>query len=113
MSWSCGARTPRVWLQGQVSQDLGTLAVGHSAETLVLSPQGKVDSYCRATMLADDVVLLDTGTGYGELLLQRLRRFRLRVKGRARERDCSLPRGARPGFGCEPPRLGTGARGHA
>jgi len=70
----------RVWLQGQVSQDLGTLAVGHSAETLVLSPQGKVDSYCRATMLADDVVLLDTGTGYGELLLQRLRRFRLRVK---------------------------------
>ncbi len=70
----------RSWLQGQVSQDLGTLALGHSAETLVLSPQGKVDAYCRATMLADDVVLLDTRTGYGELLLQRLRRFRLRVK---------------------------------
>lgn len=79
----------RVWLQGQVSQDLGTLAVGHSAETLVLSPQGKVDSYCRATMLADDVVLLDTGTGYGELLLQRLRRFRLRVKA---ELECGTVR---------------------
>ncbi len=70
----------RTWLQGQVSQDLGTLDVGHSAETLVLSPQGKVDAYCRATMLADDVVLLDTATGFGELLEQRLRRFRLRVK---------------------------------
>ena len=70
----------RVWLQGQVSQDLGGLAVGRSAETLVLSPQGKVDAYCHATMLADDVVMLDTETGYGDQLLQRLRRFRLRVK---------------------------------
>ena len=70
----------RVWLQGQVSQDLATLGVGAGAETLVLSPQGKVEAYCRATMLADDVVLLDTERGYGEGLQQRLRRFRLRVK---------------------------------
>jgi folate-binding protein YgfZ len=70
----------RVWLQGQVSQDLAPLAVGDSAETLVLSPQGKVDAYCRATMLADDAVMLDTGTGCGEMLLQRLRRFSVRVK---------------------------------
>lgn len=70
----------RGWLQGQVSQDLSTLAVGRTAETLVLSPQGKVDAYCRATMLADEVVLLDTAAGHGEPLLQRLQRFRLRVK---------------------------------
>jgi tRNA-modifying protein YgfZ len=70
----------RSWLQGQVSQDLGPLVVGQSKETLVLSPQGKVDVYCRATILGDDVVLLDTETGYGERLLERLRRFRLRVK---------------------------------
>jgi folate-binding protein YgfZ len=63
-----------------VSQDLTALGPGHSAETLVLSPQGKVDAYCRATMLTDEVVLLDTETGYGELLEQRLRRFRLRVR---------------------------------
>ncbi|MGD0874082.1 MAG: glycine cleavage T C-terminal barrel domain-containing protein [Acidimicrobiales bacterium] len=70
----------RTWLQGQVSQDLAALGPGHSAETLVLSPQGKVDAYCRATMLTDEIVLLDTETGYGELLEQRLRRFRLRVR---------------------------------
>jgi folate-binding protein YgfZ len=70
----------RSWLQGQVSQDMAALAVGQSTETLVLSPQGKLDAYCRATMLADEVVLLDTATGYGELLLRRLGRFRLRVK---------------------------------
>ena len=70
----------RGWLQGQVSQDLGALAVGHSAETLVLSPQGKVEVYCRATILADDLVLLDTETGYGGVLSERLGRFRLRVR---------------------------------
>ena len=70
----------RAWLQGQVSQDLASLGVGDSAETLVLAPQGKVDAYCRATMLADDAVMLDAGTGCGEMLLQRLRRFSVRVK---------------------------------
>lgn len=70
----------RNWLQGQVSQDLAALTVGQSAETLVLSPQGKVDVYCRATMLGDEVVLLDTETGYGQALSERLRRFHLRVK---------------------------------
>jgi folate-binding protein YgfZ len=70
----------RSWLQGQLSQDLTGIVVGQSTETLVLSPQGKLDVYCRATVLAEEVILLDTATGYGELLSERLRRFRLRVK---------------------------------
>jgi len=70
----------RSWIQGQVSQDIGPLEVGGSAETLLLSPQGKVDVYCRATILCDNVVLLDTEAGYGQVLSERLRRFRLRVK---------------------------------
>jgi len=70
----------RSWLQGQVSQDVLALAGGQSAETLLLSPQGKIDAYCRATVLGDDVVLLDIETGHGEAMFQRLRRFRLRVK---------------------------------
>jgi folate-binding protein YgfZ len=70
----------RSWLQGQVSQDLAPLGVGDSAETLVLSPQGKLEAYCRVSFLDDDVVVLDTETDYGEALLQRLKRFRLRVK---------------------------------
>jgi len=70
----------RRWLQGQVSQDIEALGIGQSAETLVLAPQGKVEAYCRATLLSDDLVLLDTEAGHGEGLFERLRRFRLRVK---------------------------------
>lgn len=69
-----------IWLQGQLSQDISGLGVGDSAETLVLSPQGKIDSYCRATLLGADAVLLDTEAGLGEGLAARLRRFKLRVK---------------------------------
>jgi len=75
------------WLQGQVSQDLAPLAKGAGAggadasvETLVLSPQGKIDSSCRVTALGADRYLLDVRAGFGEALHERLRRFKLRVK---------------------------------
>lgn len=73
------------WLQGQVSQDLSCLSAasdgaGASAETLVLSPQGKIESSCRVTALGADRYLLDVRAGYGEPLCARLRRFKLRVK---------------------------------
>ena len=70
----------RSWIQGQVSQDISSLGIGASAETLVLSPQGKIDLYCRVTILGEDVVLFDVLAGYGQVLSDRLRRFRLRVK---------------------------------
>ena len=70
----------RSWLQGQLSQDLDPLEPGGSAETLVLSPQGKIDAACRVTVIAAEVVLLDTEPGYGDQLAVRLRRFRLRVR---------------------------------
>jgi folate-binding protein YgfZ len=74
------------WLQGQVSQDLTKLSPASSAtatpsvETLVLSPQGKIDSACRVTSLGLDRYLLDVRSGFGEALFDRLRRFKLRVK---------------------------------
>ncbi|MGO8874865.1 MAG: YgfZ/GcvT domain-containing protein [Acidimicrobiales bacterium] len=75
------------WLQGQVSQDLAHLGQGAGAgdvnasvETLVLSPQGKIDSLCRVTTLGADRYLLDVRAGFGEALQERLRRFKLRVK---------------------------------
>lgn len=70
----------RAWLQGQVSQELTGLEVAGSVETLVLSPQGRIECFCRLSVLADDVVLLDTDEGFGPALADRLRRFRLRVK---------------------------------
>lgn len=68
------------WLQGQVTQDVKDLPIGTSVLTLVLSPQGKIDSFCRVTREGDDEFLLDTESGFGPSLSERLRRFKLRVK---------------------------------
>ncbi len=68
------------WLQGQLSQDVETMAAGASRESLVLSPQGKLDSYLRVTREGDDRFLLDLERGFGESLTARLARFKLRVK---------------------------------
>lgn len=70
----------RSFLQGQITQDIEHLAEGSSVESLVLSPQGKLDGYVRVLCQAHDSFFVDTTAGYGEALLERLRRFRLRVK---------------------------------
>jgi folate-binding protein YgfZ len=68
------------FLQGQLSQDLSALAVGASGWSLILQPQGKVDALVRVSRLGDDEVLLDSDGGWGEAVLARLARFKLRVK---------------------------------
>ena len=68
------------YLQGQVSQDVAALAVGSSAWSFVLQPQGKVDAWFRVSRVADDEVLLDVDGGFGEALVSRLERFKLRTK---------------------------------
>ena len=68
------------YLQGQCSQDVLALAPGDSADTLLLSPQGKVEAYLRVTRTGADEFVLDTDEGFGETVLARLQRFRLRTK---------------------------------
>lgn len=68
------------YLQGQCSQDVAALAVGASADALLLSPQGKLEAYLRVTRTEDDTFLLDTDGGFGEAVASRLARFKLRVK---------------------------------
>lgn len=68
------------YLQGQLSQDVVALAVGGSAPSLLLSPQGKVDAWLRVTRVADDACLLDVDAGWGEAVMERLGRFKLRTK---------------------------------
>ena len=70
----------RSWLQGQVTQDLDSLQPSGSIETLVLSPQGKVEGLCRVFLLAGGDFLLDTKKEFGRALFERLRRFKLRVR---------------------------------
>jgi folate-binding protein YgfZ len=70
----------RSFLQGQISQDVLGLAEGASAWSFVLQPQGKVDAWFRVTRTGADEVLLDVDGGFGEALVARLERFKLRTK---------------------------------
>ena len=67
------------YLQGQISQDVDAVAPGASAWSLVLAPQGKVDAWFRLTRGHDGSFVLDVDPGFGETLVSRLERFRLRV----------------------------------
>jgi len=69
------------FLQGQLSQDVAGMAPGESRWALLLEPQGKVDAWVRVWgRRGDDEVLLDVDGGSGQAVLDRLNRFRLRVK---------------------------------
>jgi folate-binding protein YgfZ len=68
------------FLQGQLSQDVEALGAEESAWSWVLSPQGKIDALVRVTHLSDEDWVIDTDRGWGEPLLQRLNRFKLRTK---------------------------------
>ncbi|MGF1597327.1 MAG: YgfZ/GcvT domain-containing protein [Acidimicrobiales bacterium] len=67
------------YLHGQLSQDVVGLAIGGSAPTLLLQPQGKVDAWLRITRLDESTFWLDVDPGYGDAAMARLERFKLRV----------------------------------
>jgi folate-binding protein YgfZ len=68
------------YLQGQVSQDVLPMAAGDRRWTFLLQPNGKVDVLARVERTADDTFVLDVDAGYGDLLVVRLNRFKIRVK---------------------------------
>ncbi|MEJ7583797.1 MAG: hypothetical protein WKF43_06830 [Acidimicrobiales bacterium] len=68
------------YLQGQLSQDIAGLAVGDSAWSFVLQPQGKVDAWVRVHRAGEAEVALDVDCGAGRELLARLKRFMLRTE---------------------------------
>jgi tRNA-modifying protein YgfZ len=70
----------QAYLQGQVSQDLLPMAIGDRRWTFLLQPTGKVDVLARVERVADDDFVFDVDAGYGEALVARLNRFRIRVK---------------------------------
>ena len=67
------------FLQGQLSQDVG-LATGASAWALLLQPQGKMVALVRATRTGEEEFVLDTDGGWADAVVERLNRFKLRVK---------------------------------
>lgn len=68
------------YLQGQLSQELSDLQVGQSTLSLLLEPQGRMDALLRLTRLGEEAMVLDTDAGFGEGVVDRLRRFKLRSR---------------------------------
>ena len=56
------------------------LAVGASAWALLLHPQGKVVAFLRVLRVGEEEVVLETDAGFGSAVIERLNRFKLRVK---------------------------------
>lgn len=68
------------FLQGQLSQDVQGLRSGEWAWSLLLEPQGKLVAWVRVWgRPTTDEVLIDVGDGAGQVVLDRLNRFRMRV----------------------------------
>ena len=68
------------YLQGQLSQDIAALAVGASADSLLLQPDGKLTALLRVTRVDANGYVLDTDAGFGDAMVARLKKFLLRSK---------------------------------
>ncbi|HEV2362543.1 MAG TPA: hypothetical protein VGS21_12645 [Acidimicrobiales bacterium] len=70
----------RKWLDGQLSQDVAGMQVGDTRDSMLLSPEGKLVALLRVHREGDDRFTLLTDEGTGEPVVERLRRFKIRVK---------------------------------
>jgi folate-binding protein YgfZ len=68
------------YLQGQLSQDVAALAVGATADALLLEPDGKLTALVRITRTDGQGFVLDLDAGFGDAVTARLHRFLLRSK---------------------------------
>lgn len=68
------------YVHSQVTQDVAAMAVGERRWTFVLEPTGKVVALAGVHRVGEQRLELDTDAGFGEALLARLDRFRIRVK---------------------------------
>lgn len=84
------------YLQGQVSADVEKLADGDAAWSLILEPQGKVVAFFRLVR-TEDGFLADIDEGFGDVLVKRLERFKLRTDMTIEERHDLAVYGVRDG----------------
>jgi folate-binding protein YgfZ len=68
------------FLQSQVSQEVRDLGIGESRWTFLLAPNGRIDVLARLSRVADETYRLDTDGGFGDTLLERVNRFKIRVR---------------------------------
>lgn len=70
----------RTYLHSQLSQDIASMRVAQTRQSLLLHPTGKICGILRVTCLDGETFLLDCDSGTGEAVLVRLNRFKIRVK---------------------------------
>jgi folate-binding protein YgfZ len=68
------------FLQGQLSQNVAVLAPDASTWALLLQPQGKVTAFLRVLRVGEEEFVLETDAGFAPAVIERLNRFKLRVK---------------------------------
>lgn len=68
------------YLQGQCSQDLTGQKPGQALDALLLEPDGKLSALVRILLCHDGSYLVDVDRGWGDAVVARLLRFRLRTK---------------------------------
>jgi folate-binding protein YgfZ len=68
------------YLHGQATQDIQSMAVGERRWTFLLEPTGKVDVLAGVTRTGDEEFTFDVDAGWGDALIARLNRFRIRVR---------------------------------
>ena len=83
------------YLQGQLSQDVLALAIGASADSLLLQPDGKLTALLRVTRVDAQGFVLDTDAGFGDAMVARLKKFLLRSKVEIERLAVALPGPAR------------------
>lgn len=66
------------FLHSQLAQDIASLAVGKSTHSLLLEPTGHVVALLRVVRHEEQLFTLDTDRGFGQSIIDRLRRFVLR-----------------------------------
>lgn len=71
-------RDASAYLQGQISQDVDSIAASDTAWSLILTPKGKLCAWFRLHRLEDDHFLVDLEANWAAPLVERLERFRLR-----------------------------------
>ena len=78
------------YLHSQMSQDIAGMAIGSSVASLLLDPTGRVDALVRVTRVAKEIFEVDVDAGFGDQVIARLKRFKIRVKAELllESRDC-------------------------
>lgn len=69
----------RSYLHSQLSQDIASMRIGETRQSLLLQPTGKLDVIIRVTCVEGETFVLDVDNGCGEAVLTRLNRFKIRV----------------------------------